>query len=302
MERWTGMAPYVLRIRFVRGKGAGRQGSHMAHYIATREGVALARDEARPDHMVHARYIGERPGSTGLFGEDRAAPPQLERVQEEIGSAKWHWQMVLTMREPDAVRCGLATPADWRDLARRVMPQFAVETGLGENLRWVAAMHQKVGKEGIHQPHIHVVAWVREGAHGRRPDLSRHELRNVRRAVAREVFGPLRAQLAAERTTARGTLVAAGRHNLAQMRRLTLQSEAADPATGKLPPAFSHDDMRHLAGKVQALAPRMPGKGRVPWHTCPPRSRPRPAPSRTGSWSGRLWPRPWPAWKGLPAT
>jgi hypothetical protein len=228
----------------------------------------------------------------------RLAGPRLpERGTHDVG-----WIDVRQLQDAGQHRLTFQCESRWRDLARRVMPQFAVETGLGENLRWVAAMHQKVGKEGIHQPHIHVVAWVREGAHGRRPDLSRHELRNVRRAVAREVFGPLRAQLAAERTTARGTLVAAGRHNLAQMRRLTLQSEAADPATGKLPPAFSHDDMRHLAGKVQALAPRMPGKGRVPWHTCPPRSRPRPAPSRTGSWSGRLWPRPWPAWKGLPAT
>ncbi len=81
--------------------------------------------------------------------------------------------------------------------------------------------------------------------------------------MAREVFGPLRAQLAAERTAARDTLVAVGRHNLAQMRRLTLQSEAADPSAGKLPPAFSHEDMRELGGKIQALAPRMPGKGRV---------------------------------------
>ncbi len=182
MERWTGVAPYILRIRFARGRGAGRAGSALANYIATREGVALARDEARPDPLVHARYLGERPGSTGLFGERQDDPPQLERVQDEIGDAAWHWQIVLSLREPDALRCGLATPADWRDLARRVMPQFAVETGLGEHLRWVAAMHQKVGRGGVGQPHIHVLAWIEPGRRGRRPDLTRHELRGVRRA------------------------------------------------------------------------------------------------------------------------
>ena len=65
--------------------------------------------------------------------------------------------------------------------------------------------------------------------HGRRPDLSRQELRSVRCAVAREVFGPFRTQLAAERTAARDTLVAAGRHNLAQMCLLTLQVRGRRP-------------------------------------------------------------------------
>ena len=263
MERWAGKAPYILNICFVRGKGAGRKGSALAHYIATREGVSLVEREQAPDPQIHARYLSERPGSTGLFGADPTDPPRLETVQDEVGAVKWHWQIVLSMREPDAMRCGLTTPADWRDVARRVMPQFATETGLGDNLRWVAAMHQKVGKEGVGQPHIHVIAWVRPGARGRRPDLSKHELRNVRRAVAREVFGPLRAQLAAERTAARDTLVAAGKHNLAQMRRLTLQAEAADPQPDKLPPPFPRTDLQALAEKIEALAPSMPGKGQV---------------------------------------
>lgn len=270
VERWTGAAPYILRIRFARGRGAGRAGSALANYIATRAGVALARDEARSDPLVHARYLGERPGSTGLFGERQDDPPQLERVQDEIGDAAWHWQIVLSLREPDALRCGLATPADWRDLARRVMPQFAAETGLGEHLRWVAAMHQKVGRGGVGQPHIHVLAWIEPGRRGRRPDLTRHELRGVRRAVAREVFGPLRAQLAAERTAARDALVAAGRLNLARLRRIPLEAQAEAPRGGGLPPAFPRPDLDELARRVAALALGMPGRGRIALAFMPP--------------------------------
>jgi hypothetical protein len=57
--------------------------------------------------------------------------------------------------------------------------------------------------------------------------------------------------------------VLAGRHNLALVRRLTLEAQAEAPGAGKLPPAFSRDDLQTLVGKIEALAPQMPGEGRI---------------------------------------
>ena len=90
----------------------------------------------------------------------------------------------------------------------------------------------------------------------------------MRRAVTREVFGPLRAQLAAERTAAREALVAAGRFNLGRMRRLPL--EAGAPSGGRLPPSFPRPDLDELARRIAALAPQMPGRGRIALAFMPP--------------------------------
>ncbi len=229
-----------------------------ARYIATREGVARA-EEDHPDPTVHARYLDERPGSTGLFGPDATCPPSLDAVEAEVSAQPWHWQAVISLREEDATALGLRAPPDWRDLARRVMPQFALHSGIAEaDLRWVGAVHRKAG-----QPHVHLLAWLAEGAPPRQPRLQRSELRDIRRMIARELYGPLRAELAAERTAQRDLLVAAGRHNLAFLRRVDIEAQAESPTGGALPPAFPRTDLTELGHRIVALSAQMPDHGRL---------------------------------------
>ena len=265
---WTGGVPLVVNVRWVAGQRAGARGSAVARHIAewdegSRGRVARAEEE-RPDPLVHARYLAERPGSTGLFASDPARPPRLEDVQQVLRQRPWHWQIVVSMRLEDAAKVGLREPGDWRDLARRIMPQYAQALGVQPTrLAWVGAMHQKAG-----QPHIHLMAWP-EGRQ-RRPRLSRDELRAVRRLAARETFGAWRAELAAQRTAHRDLLVLAGRHNLARMRRLTLEAQAEVPSGGRLPPTFPRADLQALAAKIESLAPQMPGRGRIALAFMPP--------------------------------
>lgn len=251
-------APFVFKLKWVAGPRSGQRASVHARYIATREGVVRA-DEDTPDPTIHARYLDERPGSTGLFGPDPARAPSLEAVQAEVSARPWHWQAVISLREEDATALGLRAPPDWRDLARRVMPQFALHSGIAEaDLRWVGAVHRKVG-----QPHVHLLAWLADGAPPRQPRLQRPELRDIRRMIAREVYGPLRAQLAAERTAQRDLLVAAGRHNLTLLRRVDLEAQAESPTGGALPPAFPRTDMTELGHRIVALSAQLPDHGRV---------------------------------------
>ena len=251
-------APFVFKLKWVAGPRSGQRASVHARYIATREGVARA-EEDRPHPTIHARYLDERPGSTGLFGPDPARPPALEAVQAEVSARPWHWQAVISLREEDATALGLRAPPDWRDLARRVLPQFALHAGVPEgDLHWVGAVHRKAG-----QPHVHLLAWLADGAPPRQPRLQRPELRDIRRMIAREVYGPLRAQLAAERTAQRDLLVAAGRYNLTLLRRVDLEAQAESPTGGALPPAFPRTDMTELDHRLVALSAQLPDHGRI---------------------------------------
>ncbi len=257
-------APVVFRLRWASGPGAGRRGGIHARYIATRPGAARGEEPADP--LVHARYLDERPGSTGLFGPDPGRPPELGHIQGGVRAAPWHWQMVLSLREDDARMLGLGSPADWRDLARRVLPQAAAALGLPpEALRWAAAVHHRAG-----HPHVHVLAWLPPGGPARAPAWSRAELRAVRRIVVRETYGPLRVQAVAQKTAERDFLLSAGRLNLAALRRAALEAQAEAPGPGRLPPAFPRADLRALARRVEALHAELPTRGQVRLAYMPP--------------------------------
>ncbi len=257
-------APVVFRLRYVAGPRAGRRGGCHARYIATREGVA--RGEASSDPLIHARYLGERPGSTGLFGPEPDSPPDLAAVQGVLRDRTWHWQMVLSLREEDALALGLETSADWRDLTRRVLPQYASALGVpAGDLGWAAAMHHKAG-----HPHVHVLAWLRAGAAERSPGLSRAELRAVRRIVARETYGPVRAQAVAAKTAERDYLLAAGRLNLRALRRAVLEAQIERPVRDRLPPRFTRTELGDLERRVTSLRARLPAHGQIRLGYMPP--------------------------------
>ncbi len=223
--------------------GRGHQGAAaFAEYIGTREGVEAVISEPAADPLVHARYLAERPGSTGLFGADPAVPPDLAAVQAQIGTAAWWHSWVVSMRGPDAEAAGLEGAQDWREMVRRALPQIARAQGLGPgDVAWVGAMHRKVGRDGIAQPHVHVLVWtVTERAAATPARLPRDRLRAVKKVWAREVFGAQRAGLAAEKTAQRDLALAAAK-----------QAAGQDPLEDG------------LAERLEQLAAAMPGRGRV---------------------------------------
>jgi hypothetical protein len=187
-------------------------------------------------------------------------------VQGAVRGRPWHWQMVLSLREEDARTLGVATPADWRDLCRRVLPQYAAALGVpAGDLHWAAAMHRKAG-----HPHVHVLAWLDAGAPDRPPVLSRAELRAVRRVVARETYGPLRALAVAAKAAERDFLLAAGRLNVRALRRAALEAQAERPVVGRLPPRFPRANLRSLGRQVEALRAHLPGRGQLRLAYMPP--------------------------------
>ena len=240
---YVGAAPLVVKLSVgtaavPAGKGQGGAAAFAA-YIATRAGVAMVAEEPTADPTVHAQYLSERPGSTGLFGEDPAAPPNLAAVQEAIGAAAWWHSWVVSMRGPDAEGAGLVTPQDWRAMVRRAMPQIARTQGM-EGMRWVAAVHEKIGKDGVPQPHVHVLVWPADTkAEAMAPRLPHDRLRAAKKVWAHEVFGAQREDMAAQRTARRDQVL-----------------RAAEALTHSAAPG-------DLAQRLADLSGRLPRRGRI---------------------------------------
>lgn len=256
----------MVKVRWggTRAAGRAKDAAH-AKYIATRPGVAMEAEAA------HVGYMADRPRSTGLFGPDEATRPDLSATMEEVRGVRGAtWRLVISLREEDAQQLGWIGLQRWQELTRNIMPGYERALGLPPGaLRWVAAHHPEPG-----HPHVHVLAWMAPGHGVRQGLLNQQELREVRRVVAREMYGPVRAELVATRTAERDFLVSAGRANLqgAQrlLRRVELEHEAEAPGEGRLPPRFATHDLEALGRRLQTLAGQMPGHGRVALAYMPP--------------------------------
>lgn len=255
--------PFVLKIKWGRGgKGSREVSARHVEYIATRPGVAL--DQTREieegfDPTIHTKYMAERPRSLGLFGADLEHRPDLEAAMSEVRRTTGPtWRLILSLREDDAQALSIVGLPAWQDLTRRVMPTYAKALGVAEgDMCWVAAHHPEPG-----HPHVHVVAWLKEGVN-RQALLSRQELRDVRRGVAKEMYGPLRAELMASKTAERDTLVAAGRGNIEAARRMDAYAQAVTPPAPDLAPRFRAPQLEALASRLHVLSTHVPGRGRM---------------------------------------
>jgi hypothetical protein len=259
--------PFVYRQRFARGRAAARRGANYARYMAQREGVVLQAERDGERGAMHAAYMAERPGSSGLFGPDPGKPPELATVQAAVRAAPWHWQSVLSLFNEDGHTLGIETLDDWRGLTRRALPEMARVLHVEESLRWVGAMHRKDDHN-----HVHLLLWLEGGV--RRADLSREELRQVRRVIAREVYGPLRQRLDAERAETRELVVMFGRHGLEAARRQLqssgLEAQAQAFAPDRFVPPLPDAAARELGERIAHLAGDMPGRGQAALAYMPP--------------------------------
>src|SRR5690606_30162815 len=101
------------------------------------------------------------------------------------------------------------------------------------------------------------------------------ELRSIRRETARIVYGPLRSELAAERTAWRDLLVSMGRAAVRgeDLRRARLELLAAGRLQlVNLPPVawVPLQDQQELSRRREELAAKLPGHGRVALAYMPP--------------------------------
>ena len=155
------LRPIYVGNHFYLPGGTGSQSlqSATAHltYMGSPQKEELV-TEAMESAALHAKYMGERPGSAGYFGPDRLRRPDPEALGEELRQHSGPvWRLIVSVTETDAVALGgaLLTRPAWEAAVRRTMPRVAESMGMDpRNLRWAAAMHKKAG-----HPHVHLLFW-----------------------------------------------------------------------------------------------------------------------------------------------
>ncbi|WP_374713238.1 MobP3 family relaxase [Symbiobacterium terraclitae] len=257
------MRPVVLKLSTGgsadKAASGQRNASHIK-YISTHGALTpdQAQREANAAHIVYQATHG------ALFDEEggrligNAAEAGEEAARREALEHEGHqWRWVLSLHGNDADALGYRYVADWHRLARQVVPALAAEIGIQpEHLRWVAAHHDPTpALGGDRHPHLHIAMWSAVPLN--RPHrLTRDELRACRRAVVTIVRGPYRTRLAAEKTTLREAIRAAGAQTLGEML-------AAARALRVRPARLVPEDLETLDRMLRDLAGQMPGRGRA---------------------------------------
>lgn len=229
-------------------------------YIESRPGVEKVKVDA---DAAHVQYADSRPRSTGLFGPNPNKVILKEDVIREIDckKKKCSWRIIISLREEDARNLGYVERKDWEDLTRRNMQQFARAIGMEyEDIKWAAAYHPEQG-----HPHVHVQAWPSDEAPNRRGALSKLEMKEFKRCIAREIFGEYRLELSALKTMFRNGLIDLTKEGVKGFEGegiIKLKIQSQDPHKS-LSPKFYANDLDELQNRLQTLAQIMPGKGRA---------------------------------------
>lgn len=250
------LRPLVVKLHFYHPQGQGKatMAGATAHlkYMGAPKKEELVREhevlrEAGVEEaLIHARYMGERPGSEGYFGPDSSKPPDVHEMQSAIASHNGPiWRLIVSVAEDDALAMGgdLMHRKAWEDAVRSSIPKMAHEMGL-KNVRWTAAMHRKEG-----HPHIHLLLWENEPKR-QRGKLSSHELTSSKRAWVSALYGPERERLGREKAALRQTIKERG-------------AEAVKEATATREPRLTNADQGELVRRLVRIKEGLPGSGRL---------------------------------------
>ena len=249
------MRPFVLHDHFYLpdGKGRGKSlDSAVRHlkYIQDPKKEELVQDTTMESASIHARYMGERPGSAGLFGPAPGRTPPLDALEHVIKNHDgpvWRW--IPSVRGDDALELGLMDRRRWEQVARQVMPQAAKIMGIDPgNLEWVAAMHRKEG-----HPHLHILLWEKV-PHREMGFIAEKKLADIRRLWMQELYRPRRQALGAEKSAIR------------QQARETVQAILSGDASLHIPPPL----LAEWTDRLTLLAEHLPGHGRAALKYMPP--------------------------------
>jgi hypothetical protein len=273
-------APFVLKIKYYSPTNDNRsKNAEHINYIANRPGAD--KGDLEPERVQtgneddYVSYIGGRPGSHGLFGEQSDCALDIKHVQDELSAHKGLvWRMILSLREDDSVRLGYCDRAAWEKMLRCQMNTAAEKMGIERsNLNWCAAFHEAKG-----HPHVHVVFWEKypQRTTGK---LASDELREVKKTFAGEVYREERLKMMMEKSAMREQVRTAAKGSLARAKEVVRELNLAKTdgraelkvlfgiSTGSLPPELAKE--KELADKLVSLSHELPGKGRAAFQFMP---------------------------------
>lgn len=209
----------------------------------------------------HVKYMEERPGSHGLFSSDENV--SLKETMKELSKHSGIvWRFILSLKEEDAVKLGYTTRDSWEKALRATISEAAAKMGIPEsNLKWVAAFHQKKG-----HPHVHVVMWERTPQR-RRGELSKGEIKDIKKVFLNEIYAKERLALTAEKTAVRDLIRDTAKRDISEVlrdvKKARIEIRALNGEKPGLPPPLDQTTRDELLEKLKELSKIMPQKGRI---------------------------------------
>lgn len=185
---------------------------NMLKYIATREGVDLTPlpssrfQRLDNDEVANLRYIHQRPRSHGLFGNLPDAEIDdldgLCKKMYKISNCTPVYNIILSLKEEDAIPLGYDKKQAWADLLHASMPDVAQSLGIPiTQLSWVAAYHQEKG-----HPHIHAQFWRNDGKI-QSSYIPQDRPNKCKEIFSSYIFSPYRPEIIVKKTQSRDILV-----------------------------------------------------------------------------------------------
>lgn len=248
-------------------------------YIATRDGVdltpvelerelrALSESDSalnKSDNSLYLKYINERPGSHGLFGNaDIANPYQLGADLEKL-TDQGHliYRGIVSLSEKDALNLGFDKKENWMNYMNNVMPDIAAQFNIPvSSLQWAAAFHIKEG-----HPHCHYMFWSKEPKVAS-PFIHVSKQHAVRELLSKEMYQLEREQAIINKTAARDLLV----NSTKELATNELKFLYENP--DKLIPPFPAKDTSLFSQDILNLTTALPSSGQLKYNFLPPETK-----------------------------
>lgn len=242
-------------------------------YIATREGVDLTNIESKIETLddsgiteesandLYARYIAERPGSNGLFGNiDCSDINQVGNSLADLtAQGKTIYRGIVSLSEADAIDLGYNQKEAWVNFMRSTLPDVADVFHVPiDKLQWCAAVHM----EQKH-PHCHYMFWSSDD-HVTDPYIHVSKQDKCREILSKEVFRAEREQEIINKTLQRDLLLDLGKDILNENTDQIIKNES------QIMGRINNEILGEYGEKLLSLSAQLPDHGKLQYKLLQP--------------------------------
>lgn len=281
--------PYSPLVSKIRCHHPNKQKSRICNrnylvYIATREGVDLSditylKIEQQLEELndtnvsiesandLYAKYIAERPGSHGLFGnfDITSVNAVANHLADLTSSGKTIYRGIVSLSEKDAKELGYIgdTSKDkWVQFMRASMPDLSKQFNIPiDKLKWTAAVHMEKN-----HPHCHYMFW-HDGEVITNPYIHTSVQHACREILSKEMFKEEREQEQINKTLHRDLLLDTG-HKFLEKETSSILSQVTNKSLvmGRI----NNDTLEGFGKKLLQLSAQLPESGRLNYKLLPP--------------------------------
>lgn len=238
-------------------------------YIGTRDGVDLSepllnmeieQNENTPNE-VYLKYIHERPGSHGLFGNiiTEDINKVANYIADETAKGKCIYKGIISLTEENAIKLGYDQKENWMNLLNTIIDDVAKEFNITPSyLNFCGAVHMEPG-----HPHCHYMFWdIRDKV--RSPFIHVSVQNRVREMISGVINEEAIQQDILNKTLQRDLIL--------DLNRQLLENEFDEIISNqdKISGRINKTDINDVAKELIKLTQSLPDNGRLAYKLMPP--------------------------------